>query len=901
MKLILKIIKYTGISIALLAVFIFISLQTRLVRNILKDFIEAQANANINGAVEINEIRGSIVAGLTLYGVALNTSGGGLLYVKRLRVSYFLPALLKKAILINEITIDSPVITLSKGNDGRWNYEKIFSVKKKQGAKSGGLQLGIDSIHLRDGSIEVSENGNKSVAADKIMFSSSFDSGTRKGKKYLQLTIKNASLSVKKTTDIASIKGKVSLDGNNASINNFTIQTATSSIFIDGTVKNLAHPFIDISVAIPRLSFSDISPAAGDGNISSDIKIKGYPEELTVTQNLHYKEGSLQTGATVNVYVPEISFTGAVRDIEKVSFDISGNASGKDIKTLNANVEAAILPSVISGSSILRGKIRASFERQRLNLKELFLETPSGSVRASAKGRFKNKKINIENAVIAAAGTELFLEGSLSQNTGGAWNVELSSIAVALGSAQWKNKAPLRARLENRKADIMPFTLYNGGQLLYASGKIGSDDMLIMIKGSNFGLDFLPVATAEVVRASGTVSMDITISGKPGAPSIRGMIFAGASELVLLQTGVAYRDIRVHAAIENGELTINECTLLSGGGRANIKGKAVFLGTKLQSADIESRFNNFKLMETEYFTGSIDGAASLRMLDGANYISGKLSVLQSGINVPTGSETYTSDVVIVSSATMPGAQGASAKPDKPSSATIIDITIDLPGNSWVMVGTSEAEIEGKLRVRKERKGALSLSGQVRSVRGTIKIGERKMRITEGNIEFTGTNPADAIIYVIASGKIKDANINIFLSGTIKKPEINFSSEPPMDESDIISYIVFGKPSSVLSKSEGNTLEGTALDIIGNVALKGIKQALGAELTPEVIEIQPSGGSIGVGKYITDKLFVEYQWNPAIDDKPQTDIDYRLNEYFSFHSQTGNPKTSGADIFWKFSY
>ena len=189
---------------------------------------------------------------------------------------------------------------------------------------------------------------------------------------------------------------------------------------------------------------------------------------------------------------------------------------------------------------------------------------------------------------------------------------------------------------------------------------------------------------------------------------------------------------------------------------------------------------------------------------------------------------------------------------------------------------------------------------VEAVRGVIRIGERRLSIVEGSALFTGGAAQDAQINIIAESRISDALITLRLAGTIREPDIILSSDPPMDESDILSYIVFGKRLDRLAVTQEQSLHGTALDILGNIGAKGIERLVGKDIAPEEISVSPSTGAIGIGKYVTDRLYVTYEWN-ATDEQPRAMFDYRVNEYFSLRSQAGNPRDSGIDLLWKFSY
>src|SRR4030095_13420795 len=66
---------------------------------------------------------------------------------------------------------------------------------------------------------------------------------------------------------------------------------------------------------------------------------------------------------------------------------------------------------------------------------------------------------------------------------------------------------------------------------------------------------------------------------------------------------------------------------------------------------------------------------------------------------------------------------------------------------------------------------------------------------------------------------------IRVTGTARVPELQLSSTPPLDESDILSLIVFNRPVNELGTGERSSLAATA----GGIATGFIASPLGASI------------------------------------------------------------------------
>jgi len=231
----------------------------------------------------------------------------------------------------------------------------------------------------------------------------------------------------------------------------------------------------------------------------------------------------------------------------------------------------------------------------------------------------------------------------------------------------------------------------------------------------------------------------------------------------------------------------------------------------------------------------------------------------------------------------------------------LDVRVSIPEKTWVYGQGVSAEIKGDLNVTKERNGPMTYDGEINATRGTYKINERILTISEGKLIPRGADIMNSLISAKASCKLTDVSIDVLLGGTLYKPIINFQSDPPMDRNDIISYLAFGAPSSKLSQSQSSALKGTSFDVLAGFAEKDIKSVVNRIVPIDELTLQPSAGSWGVGKKITDKLFARYEWRSALDESPQTVLDYSLDKHFSLDSLLGDPTTSGVDLFWKYGY
>lgn len=171
------------------------------------------------------------------------------------------------------------------------------------------------------------------------------------------------------------------------------------------------------------------------------------------------------------------------------------------------------------------------------------------------------------------------------------------------------------------------------------------------------------------------------------------------------------------------------------------------------------------------------------------------------------------------------------------------------------------DVTGRLRYTRDRSRTNQLHGSLSLPEGDFKAYGQELKIENGQINFTGPvgNPG---LDVRASKKVDTIITGIWLHGTINHPKTELYSVPSMNEADILSYMLTGKPLSNASNQEGSNVSAVALTM-------GLKQAMpmlqriGGEFGLSDISVDSgpmgSGGSIAAGKQLSDKLYVKYQY------------------------------------------
>ena len=145
----------------------------------------------------------------------------------------------------------------------------------------------------------------------------------------------------------------------------------------------------------------------------------------------------------------------------------------------------------------------------------------------------------------------------------------------------------------------------------------------------------------------------------------------------------------------------------------------------------------------------------------------------------------------------------------------MDVTLRVDRD--VFVRSREANVEaysdGDLGVHVNRaKQTLVLDGVLLTERGQYTFMTRRFNIKRGSATFINSTELNPTLQGTAEYEVKQPNreainIQIVVGGTLRTPNISLISDaqPPIPQSDLLSYLAFGRSSSSLVQLEGSGL------------------------------------------------------------------------------------------------
>jgi translocation and assembly module TamB len=234
----------------------------------------------------------------------------------------------------------------------------------------------------------------------------------------------------------------------------------------------------------------------------------------------------------------------------------------------------------------------------------------------------------------------------------------------------------------------------------------------------------------------------------------------------------------------------------------------------------------------------------------------------------------------------------------------LDLAVRAPGNLWIRHSDLVSELSGDVRVRKEKTRDLDLTGRIEVVRGWFAFQGRRFQITRGTVQFTGGGKINPTIELTAEYRLPEYQVEARVSGTADKPSLALSSQPPLEQADILALVLFGRPLNTLDKNEQSSLQQSAVNLAsGFVAAKiasSVATALGLDsLGIDIREV--SSGQVGIGRYIGDRTYVSASQQLSGEHGNEVSLEYKIAKDWKIGTSATSTGDSGIDIIWHKRY
>ncbi len=371
-------------------------------------------------------------------------------------------------------------------------------------------------------------------------------------------------------------------------------------------------------------------------------------------------------------------------------------------------------------------------------------------------------------------------------------------------------------------------------------------------------LSLLEVFLPDLHFHQGTMTLRMVMAGPIERPRFSGDARVDDAQLDFKALGIGLHDLKLRAEMLEQDRLRVEGSGSSGRGSISIDGEGTLLAAEGWSLRLHARGKEVEALNLPeaHLVASPDlhiGITAER-LD----INGEVFINEAQLKpeLSTAGVTLSPDIVVES-----GADPAAESRPTPVYAQVKMILGDqVRLNSFGI----EAELGGQLDIAHAPGKVTTANGEIVLHKGRYSIYGRSLTIDPGRLVFTGGAVDDPGLDVRAIRTAGDVTAGVRVSGTARAPQVELFSDPALPDSEKLSYLLLGRPTSQANREEGAVLVQAALAMLPGGA--GGAGQVGSELRStfgiDTVSIESNGGEdqgrlLVLGKYLSPRLYVSY--------------------------------------------
>ncbi len=363
--------------------------------------------------------------------------------------------------------------------------------------------------------------------------------------------------------------------------------------------------------------------------------------------------------------------------------------------------------------------------------------------------------------------------------------------------------------------------------------------MSVTVQADSLPVALITAGITTVQDGQGIVGGEITVGGTPNDPVVGGWATIARGALTIDPLGIRYEGITGRLSLEDNLVSVDSLRIRSEGS-ALIDGTIRLTDLRNPEIYLTLTLEGFRAIENEEVAElTITGDLALSGALPDPVLTGRLQLDEGVIAIPELNERAPLEITNVEVGQI-GADTvsmAAAAPGLLGTIRVDQLEVSVRDGVWLESADARVEIRGELIVIRQGM-APQVFGSLEAVRGsyTLEIGVlvREFDIVSGAVRFFGTDDLNPELDITAAHEIRAPSANaaannltilVHLTGTLEYPRIELTSNtrPPLPESELLNWLVFGQPTFRLAGTEQLAEQILFQEILGGLLAEQLGQ------------------------------------------------------------------------------
>ncbi|WP_058189625.1 translocation/assembly module TamB [Terracidiphilus gabretensis] len=362
--------------------------------------------------------------------------------------------------------------------------------------------------------------------------------------------------------------------------------------------------------------------------------------------------------------------------------------------------------------------------------------------------------------------------------------LRLDQAAFAVSEVQLHTEGPLHATLENNRVHLDQAHIVGDQTDLRAEATLDlkNDRKLDLTANGSVNLKLAETLDKDIT-ANGTVTFQVEGHGPLANPQLRGSINFQDGSLSLEDIPNGLSHIRGSLEFNQNRLEVRSLTAMTGGGQLSLGGYLAYQHGIY--ADLNVTGKNIRIRYPEGVSSLADTTLRLQGTQRNLALTGNVLITRF---------TISQDLDIATLAAQANAPPSIAPPDAPSNHIRLDVRIQTSPqlnfqNAYAkLAGDADLRLLGTL-------ASPSLIGRISVTEGSAMLAGTRYTLQRGEITFSNPIRIQPVLDLNATARVEDYDITLGLHGTLDKLSVNYRSDPPLPESDVVALLAVGRTQS----------------------------------------------------------------------------------------------------------
>ena len=465
----------------------------------------------------------------------------------------------------------------------------------------------------------------------------------------------------------------------------------------------------------------------------------------------------------------------------------------------------------------------------------------------------------------------------------------------------------------------------------------------LQIQSSQVDLGVIQGFTSYVTNVTGALQANVKVTGTGTDPHFDGVIDIRGGTFEIPELGTAYTGLDTRVVLEDEAVNISEMRIVDEHNKVMTVGGTIAVHERTVGAvDIKMQSEDFEVIDNPLADLKLDTDVRVTGSLRTPRVEGFVEVETGSVDVARLIEEFGADPYSTESIQLDAVDPAVAAPAPPTTlrATILDAldlnlgvavpsSLVLRGNDLrstassapIDFGDINVTVGGAVQLRKAPGDQFRLNGEVNTVRGSYTFQGRRFDIMrDGRIRFANeaTGEIDPQVDLRARRVISGVETFVRVQGSMRQPEMTFSSSPPLDQADILSLIVFNVPINELGEGQQVSLVERAGALAGGYLVSGLTRSIADALELDEFEIQAqgeqgAGPTLSIGEQVGERIFFRVRQGFGAQQATEFILEYQIAEYLRLQGAVADIaagteraafrriERAGLDLIFFFSY